>query len=180
MMRLPGLGGRDGLAFFCRACCLSPQPACSRAVMMMSCRQMPPRLPLPVAAADTMISSERRPNSLTTAPSQPMKLSPLCTRLLGSAPFLKLLVACKHDLKAMPINGSKINQLTFTNALAALDRRVSGKWVLSDIGAAVKCGMLGVLHVEIACMFACQCSFEFILYVLALSIILIQHEFGSR
>ncbi len=106
--------------------------------------------------ADSMISCEPRQNLLPAAPSQAMKLSPLCTRLLGSTPFLKLLVACKHDLKAMPIISSKINQLTFTNALAALDRRVSGKWVLSDIGAAVKCGMREFVSVS-RCLHFCLC-----------------------
>ncbi len=75
-----------------------------------------------------------------------MQLSPLCTRLLGSRPFQQLLVACKHELKAIPMKikskSTKLDQLTFTNALAALDRRVPSKWVLSDIGAAVKCGLL--------------------------------------
>jgi hypothetical protein len=74
-----------------------------------------------------------------------MQLSPLCTRLLGSMPFQHLLVACKSDLKAIPMksksHSTKLDQLTFTNALAALDRRVPSKWVLSDIGAAVKCGV---------------------------------------
>ncbi len=60
-------------------------------------------------------------------------------------PFQHLLVACKSDLKAIPMksksHSTKLDQLTFTNALAALDRRVPSKWVLSDIGAAVKCGV---------------------------------------